>query len=130
MELWYVKIRCHKYIYTQALNIEMIPLEFRQNYLTNTLAFALYPVYWSDNSYYEKKNRNENVHESIFRAISSEEHEKLLFSDLQEFDIKLLTEVYSASFNEKIEVARKQFKPFIIIMKWIQINPMYFYYFR
>jgi hypothetical protein len=113
-------------LFTQALNMEQISVKFRQNYLINVLAFALYPVFWRDNKYYEQKIRNENVDESIFRAISAEEREKLFYLEMQEFDKNLLTTVYAIGFNEKLKIAQRQYKPFITIRKWLQSNPYVF----
>ena len=111
-------------LFTLALNIGKIPNEFKQNYLTNTLAFVLYPVYWTDNDYYEKDRKNYvpvSIHESI-----TDERERLYFNELHEFDIKLLTEVYSVNFNKNLAIAEKQFQPSISIPEWLKVNPYAF----
>ncbi len=42
---------------------------------------------------------------------------------MQEFDIKLLTAVYSQDFEEKLELAKAQFKTNFRYPQWLQANP-------
>ncbi|WP_167612612.1 sensor histidine kinase [Maribellus sediminis] len=109
-------------LFSQAININLVPLPKRQNYLTNTLAFALFPVFWNDAEYLEYQNRDKKVEESIYRALSIGNRKRLYFEDLHEFDKKLLSEVYSADFQKKLAMATEQFKPFISIPKWLRDN--------
>ncbi len=111
-------------LFTYTINTELINDEFKQNYLTNTLAFALYPVYWTDNDYYEK-NRKDYVPKSIHESLV-DKREELYFKEMQEFDIKLLTEVYSVNFNKNLAIGEKQFQPSISVPNWLKVNPYAF----
>ncbi len=112
-------------VLNQALNMKLIPEESKQNFLTNTLAFDLYPVYWFDKPYFRKKQLKEEVDESIFRSIDITEREKIFFSGMQEYDKKLLKEVYSPDFENKLLLAKKQFT-LIVIPDWVRINTQVF----
>lgn len=110
----------------QAINLESIPEGSKQNFLNNTLAFVLYPVYWNDQLYFKKNQQKTELSESIYRAIDIREREKLFLTQLKEFDKKLLKTVYSPDFEEKLKIAQIQFKPDWVIPEWLQVNPYSF----
>ena len=110
----------------QAINLKSIPEASKQNFLTNSLAFVLYPVYWSDQLYYKKNQNKTELSESIYRSIDIREREKLFLTPLKEFDVKLLKAVYSPDFEKKLMIARIQFKPDRVIPEWLQVNPYSF----
>ena len=105
----------------QAINMKLIPEESKQNFLTNTLAFDLFPVYWFDNQYWKNKQLNEEVDATIFRSIDITERDKIFFSGMQEYDKKLLKAVYSPDFENNLILAKRQFNP-IVIPDWVRSN--------
>lgn len=111
---------------SQSLDLKGIPEAFRQNFLTNTLAFALFPHYWFDDLYDKRKRQNEKVFESIFRSIGADDRDKLFLGEMQEFDKKLLSVVYSSDFDKKLKIAQKQIESGIFIPGWLKINPYSF----
>ena len=108
----------------QALNIQIIPQESRQNYLTNTLVFTLFPFYWQDSKYNWNEKANNDLPKSIFRSIRMGQRDELYYEELHEFDKKLLQTVYSADFEQNLALKVKQYKP--VIPGWVSINPYSF----
>jgi two-component sensor histidine kinase len=106
----------------QSINNRIPPSMFKQNFLTNTLAFALYPVYWRDNEYDGNIAEDKKVNESIFRSIKTKEREKILLKEMQSFDKRLLQEVYSENFKEKLELAQGQYATLFAIPEWLRTN--------
>ena len=111
-------------VFFQYINMKLVPDDSKQNFLTNTMAFILYPNYWRDNQYDAKIQRNEETNESIFRSIANYDRDVLFFTEMQEFDKKLLKEVYSRDFEKNLKIAQKQFKP--LIPYWLKVNPYVF----
>lgn len=122
---WFIRHSYNSELLTQAVNINLIPKGSKQNFLTNTLAFNLYPEYWHDEFYYKKKHQNEAVYESIFRSIGVDDRDKLFLGEMQDFDKKLLMAVYSPDFDKNLKIAQKQFFPFVI-PEWLRVNPYSF----
>jgi len=113
----------NSWLNVQAINMNLIPEESKQNFLTNTLAFVLYPNYWMDRKYdftkqYDKKD------ESIFLAWNPGDRDELFMTEMSEFDKKLLKEVYAVNFEKNLKRAQKQFGK--SIPRWLAINPYSF----
>jgi len=112
-------------IVTQAIYAKGIPENSKQNFITNILAFDLFPFYWFDESYYNRNAQNKKIQESIFRSIDIAKREKILLMGMQDFDKKLLKAVYSPDFEEKLKIAQKQFEP-IPMPEWLKAKPYAF----
>ena len=110
-------------LFTLAINLDSVPVKSKQNFITDEIAFALYPVFWTDSEYFDKKRNGEKVQESIFRSIEISDREKLFLEEMQELDIRLLTAVYSHDFEEKLAQAKAQFKTNLRYPQWLQANP-------
>jgi len=113
-------------LFKQGLNTHLIPSDFKQNYLTNTLAFALYPAFWRDKEYDRIGGENNKLDESSIRSVFADRSEKLYLKEMQPFDKKLLQAIYSKNFNEKFEKAQEQYPPGFIIPEWLKANPRTF----
>uniref|UniRef100_UPI003217F988 sensor histidine kinase n=1 Tax=uncultured Draconibacterium sp. TaxID=1573823 RepID=UPI003217F988 len=109
-------------LFKLALNNSLIPEEFNQNYLTNMLAFALYPAFWRDKEYDENECEDNEICASIFRLIPFKEREKLYLKEMQSFDKRLLREIYSKNFNEKLDKALEQYPTMIKVPGWLRAN--------
>lgn len=103
-----------------ALNNQLIPPDTKQNFISNTLTFALYPVFWRDKEYRRVENDSNRTDESIFRSIEFTAREKLFMKEVHSFDKKLLQAIYSADFNDKLLLAKEQYPTGGAIPDWFR----------
>lgn len=108
--------------FTQVLHIKFISEDSKPNFITNTLAFDLFPNYWFDQSYYNRNLQSEKIQESIFRSTDFNKRKKLLQKGMLDFDKVLLKTVYSPDFEEKLKIAQKQFEHRIFIPEWLKAS--------
>lgn len=112
-------------LFTQALNTDLIPIEFKQNYLTNTLAFALYPTFWRDKEYINARDENRVEYESIYRSMGINDRDHLMMLEMQNMDKKLLQAIFSKNFEENLEKALLQY-PHVAVPVWLKASPKAF----
>ncbi|TKG95820.1 hypothetical protein EYV94_05870 [Puteibacter caeruleilacunae] len=106
-----------------GLDRNKIPEASKVNFITNNLAFALFPCYWNDTQYtYDDTTKPSE--QSIFRSESIDDRQALFFEPLHEFDKKLLHELYSQQYDEKFIYADKEYGT--IIPYWIKKNAIYY----
>ena len=112
-------------LFKLAFNLEMIPTEYKQNFISNNLAFSLYPYILMDAEWERNNYSSEGLPPSLFRSIEVKEREQLFYGALPEFDQKLLRAVYSPDFQTKLALAKKQYKAFQI-PQWLRKNAYQF----
>jgi len=112
-------------LFKLAFNLEMIPTEYKQNFITNNLAFSLYPYIWMDAECERNNYSSEGLPPSLFRSIEVKEREQLFYGALPEFDQKLLRAVYSPDFQTKLALAKEQYKT-SQIPQWLRKNAYQF----
>ena len=101
-------------LFTLALNTGLVATEHQQRFITNNLAFSLYPYIWDDYKYDKNGFSTEGLQPSLFRSIEVNQREQLFYGELPAFDKTLLKAVYAPDFKEKLAVAHKQYKRFLI----------------
>ncbi|WP_340112838.1 sensor histidine kinase [Maribellus mangrovi] len=104
---------------SMAVNTGLVPTEYRQNFLTNNLAFSLFPYYWNDIEWKKNNRTADGLPPSIFRATDVGERKQLFYKALPEFDQKILSTVYSPDFKAKLAVAKEQYKTYHI-SEWLR----------
>lgn len=115
----------NKRLNSLSLNIrnEEIQNERKQNYLTNYLAFALYPKILSIDYLFEKGREIYERPASIHNVRSYIPDYKPDFgAEFSEFDRQLIQTLYADNFEELLPVAIKQFDP---VPQWIRENSYY-----
>ena len=112
--------------FEQAINLELVPKEELQNFLTNTLAWSLYPKRLSIDYVYENGKQVNQMPISIFNTISYikksnkwVEDKVSLNSELSHFDRQLLKAVYATNFAQLLPLAKKQY---YLLPKWVNKN--------
>lgn len=91
-----------------ALHRTLVPENCRQNFLTNTLAQALYPKFL-DFSYSFKNGRE--IYKRPISVFSSVKPDSIqpFYQEFCDFDRQLIKTVYATSFIELLPIAKKQF---------------------
>lgn len=90
------------------LHLKVIPESVHQNYVTNQMAFALFPNFWhNDLGLVNGKYVGQS---SIF--VSFQQDKNPLFSEMNSFDKKIIQAVYSDDFKRLFPIAKKQFGKF------------------
>ena len=112
--------------FNQAINLELVPKEDRQNFLTNTLAWSLYPKRLSIDYVYENGKQINQKPISIFNTVTSIKVSKKwvidkipLNSELSHFDRQLIKTVYASNFAQLLPIAKKQY---YLLPKWVNKN--------
>lgn len=107
---WTYNYRDNKVIshFELALHCALVPENYRQNFLTNTLAQALYPKFL-DFSYIFKNGREISKRPiSVFSSVKPDGIQSY-YLELRTFDRQLIETVYASSFTELLPIAKKQF---------------------
>ncbi len=112
--------------FDQALRCLLVPKNHRQNFLTNTMAFALYPKFLSIDYMFKNGREIFTRPNSIFNTMSSVndankliKYEPPFYSELSSFDRQLIKTVYAPNFAKILPVAKKQFNP---VPSWFRDN--------
>lgn len=113
--------------YDQSFRLALIPENSRQNYLTNTLAYAMFPKPLSIEYIFKNGQEIRKRPISIFNSRSSVrddsnqwiEYEPPFYSELSPFDRQLIKTVYASNFTELLPIAKKQFDP---VPSWLRDN--------
>lgn len=101
------------------LNIEDITGDKKQNYITNNLAFCIFPN-WIHSTYNTRKGRTfRDDPESIYRWPTSRIIDYDYTNPLSQFDKEIVQAVFSKDFLQNLKHARKQFNT---IPSWITNN--------
>jgi sensor histidine kinase YesM len=91
-----------------ALHRTLVPEKYRQNFLTNTLALALYPKFL-DFSYTFKNGREIYKRPiSVFASVKPDGIQPF-YLEFGTFDRQLIEAVYATNFTELLTIAKKQF---------------------
>jgi sensor histidine kinase YesM len=104
--------------YSLALQLPLVPDSVKQNFITNRLAFCLFPVYWNNDEGF--KNGGYEGPASIFLAATTVEMHPY-YSELIDFDRKVIKAVYASNYTELLPIAKKQFKKFRL-PRWVDHN--------
>ncbi len=110
---WFAKSIRH---YKQSFRLGLIPEDIRQNFITNKLAYALFPKRLPIEYAYEKGQKIHPRPVSIFNTKSWEgtgnnsvEYNPPFSSELSYFDRELLKAVNASNYPELLSIAKKQY---------------------
>lgn len=101
-----------------ALHRALVPENCRQNFLTNTLVFAMYPKFLSSNYIFKNGREIRKRPISIFLSIIDKGIEPF-YLEFSPFDRQLIKTVYTTNFKELLPVAKKKF---YLLPSWVNDN--------
>ena len=110
--------------FNQALNFELVPKENQQNFLTNTLAWSLYPKQLSCDYLYENGREVYQKKASVFYQFTSTKvkwvkDKVFLNSKLSQFDRQIIKAVYASNYAQLLPIAKKQYN---LLPSWVNKN--------
>lgn len=91
-----------------AIRSELVPEKYRQNFLTNTLAHALYPNFL-DFSYTFKNGREISKRPISIFSSDTPGGIQPFYQEFSPFDRQLIKTVYASNYTELLPIAKKQF---------------------
>lgn len=103
-----------------ALKFSSVTDSARQNFVTNRLAQALFPVYWNNDKYFEEVLANTKA-ASIFMSTTPRSVNPFN-SKLSQFDKDVIQTVYSNNFIELLPIAKNQYTKFRL-PSWVRTYP-------
>jgi len=106
---WSIRNGGYSYIFSLKFNLNFVPWEYQQNFITNKLAFSLYPNSLPENKYFLNKITDKKLPESIFRKSSPID---LFYKPMQNFDKELIKALFSKYYDVNFAIAKKQFERF------------------
>jgi sensor histidine kinase YesM len=101
-----------------AFQLPMVPDSARQYFITNQLAFSLFPVRWFNNEGFNNGIYKGPV--SIFLSYTTEGMSPY-YSDLISFDREIIKAIYNSNFEELLPMAKMQFGKFQL-PRWVDHN--------
>lgn len=95
--------------FEMAFQLLSVPDSAKQNFITNQLAHAMFPVYWQNDEAFKKGEFEGPA--SIFLSCTPAEILPY-YSELIDFDREVIKAVYSSKYTELLPIAKKQFGKF------------------
>lgn len=102
--------------FEMAVQLLSVPDSAKQNFITNQLAHAMFPVYWQNDEGF--KNGGYEGPASIFLSCRPVEIVPY-YLELIDFDREVIKTVYSSNYAVLLPIAKKQFKKFKI-PEWVR----------
>nr|MDA3927669.1 histidine kinase [Prolixibacteraceae bacterium] len=102
-----------------ALQLTLVSDSVKQNFITNRIAFALFPVYWNNNKYFEEVVANTKA-ASLFMSMTPQGVNPFN-SEFNPFDKNIIRTVYSSSFIDLLPLAKQQYTKYRL-PSWVSHN--------
>lgn len=107
-------------LFNQAIHLHKVPDEFKQNFLTNIFAHAMYPQFWNNEKYLDRDNGSYKGPISTHMQLNTTGTQPL-YNEFSEFDQSIIKAVYAKNYSTLLPIAKKKYSKFRI-PSWLSHN--------